>query len=405
VSGNNVAFLTGDSSQNATFDGDIIIKVGSANYGQLTANIGNGSFDEFATTLDGGITVYNSSVTTRVVNMGVNSSGEAYIQAREPGSATSRELFLQPNAGQVRVGGNLKVNTDFEVIDGKVIITDSANEDGLRVNMSNASLTGTAEVISATRASNSAFNLLTAFANGTADLKWKVRGDGEVTADGSFTGGGAGYQIVLEWKDGNPDSEDRIGWSVILEENSNGQFIRKTRDGEIADGVISATSAFVENDSPMKYHKKHKRDKYKRTLTEPYKQIEWVEIVVAPIAAIPVQHDEHGFTTHEATPAIKGVYHLHSYQLDRIPNGLTPPDDATIISDDEYGPLLREQLHPDYDSSLPYIRRSERTEWDKVEIIGICIVRDDQIIPSHWKKLQSLSNNVSEYFVSPAGIR
>ena len=56
-----------------------------------------------------------------------------------------------------------------------------------------------------------------------AQIQSFVRGNGEVAADGSFTGG-ADYAEMFEWADGNSDNEDRRGFSVVL---TGGNKIRK----------------------------------------------------------------------------------------------------------------------------------------------------------------------------------
>ena len=88
--------------------------------------------------------------------------------------------------------------------------------------------------------------------------RYRIRSDGEVTADGSFTGGGADYAEMFEWEDGNPSGQDRRGWSVSLV----GEKIKKAGVGDTIIGVISATPTVVGNAENLKYHKKYVRDDF-----------------------------------------------------------------------------------------------------------------------------------------------
>jgi hypothetical protein len=223
----------------------------------------------------------------------------------------------------------------------------------------------------ATRASSASYNLLRLRASGGTDDKMKCTGAGEVTADGSFTGGGADYAEYFEWADGNPDNEDRVGVSVKLVGNQ----IAIAEDGDTFLGVISGNPSVV-GDGDMGWKKKYLTDDFGRKVLEDYKVIDWVEIK----------------TVDEKEKKIP-----HSYELDKIPEGVTVPEDA-IIKDME-GKEGRPVLNPDYSDDFEYIHRKDRPEWDTVGLVGKLRIKNDQAIDPSWIKMRDISEDVSEYFI------
>ena len=97
--------------------------------------------------------------------------------------------------------------------------------------------------------------------DGTPDAEFKLRGDGTGLCDGSWTGGGADYAEYFEWLDSNTSTEDRRGYSVVLE---NGK-IRKALDSDSTDnilGIISAKPSAVGDSAPLKWDGKYLKDDF-----------------------------------------------------------------------------------------------------------------------------------------------
>ena len=84
---------------------------------------------------------------------------------------------------------------------------------------------------------------------------FKVSATGDVTYDGSSSSPAADFAEMFEWKDGNPDNEDRTGITVVLD----GGQIKPCPDGETPIGVISATAGFIGN-NPLAWHGKFNAD-------------------------------------------------------------------------------------------------------------------------------------------------
>ena len=246
----------------------------------------------------------------------------------------------------------------------------------LRVTQSSTSFSGNLLQIQAKRTSSSAFSLIQAYANFASDAKFKVRGDGEVTADGSFSGGGADYAEYFEWEDGNSSNEDRIGCSVAIVNNK----IKIAEEGDNIIGVVSGNPAVVGDAQDLYWQGKYEKDEYGRDVYEDYTQTEWVETV------------ENGTDTPQQ---IK-----HSYQSDQIPSEVSVPSDAEIVSLDENGNnLRRRKISSSYDESLTYVPRSERQEWACIGLIGKLRVKVGQQVNSNWIKMRDISDSVEEYLV------
>jgi hypothetical protein len=108
----------------------------------------------------------------------------------------------------------------------------------------------------AVRAANSAYSLYKAHSNNNGDVEFNFRGDGNGFCDGSFSGGGADYAEYFEWKDGNASSENRLGYSVVLD----GHQIRKaTSDDNTSNiiGVISANPTIVGDNDVDRWKEKY----------------------------------------------------------------------------------------------------------------------------------------------------
>jgi hypothetical protein len=254
---------------------------------------------------------------------------------------------------------------------GRVILRTHGVAEKAQITNDNASYTGVLIQGIATRSASSAYDLSALYAGGGGDIKFKFSGDGNGTCDGAWTGGGADYAEYFEWADGNPDNEDRVGVSVKLVGNK----IAIAEDGDTFLGVISGNPSVV-GDGDMGWKKKYLTDDFGRKVLEDYKVIDWVEIK----------------TVDEKEKKIP-----HSYELDKIPEGVIVPEDAVIK--DMTGKDGRPVLNPDYSDDFEYIHRQDRPEWDTVGLVGKLRIKNGQALSPCWIKMRDISEAVSEYFV------
>jgi hypothetical protein len=446
------AFTTLDASGAATITG------------QLDASGGDGS---------------NASIKVSNAGGSANQIG-FFIGATERGrigidNGTADFEFLCSTAYQFN-GGEAKFGDAVTLSDGKLTVSESASDVAVQVNALHASFSSTAQIVTATRAANSAYSLLILQSQAGADNEFNFRGDGNGFADGSFTGGGADASEAMEWSDGNPDNEDRCGWTVVpdlvalqaaIDQGIYGKkFIRKAEAGEKPIGIVSG-NAGVRMGHDLKYQGKYLRDKFNRYIYEEYTVTEWVEVIPAeteevartwqkPVMGSPefLEYSEDGagctlITDGEGKPFFsedgsemyvvgnfkKAIYDedgvpvysfkgevvwengaplcvdvgdvlqeakeiKHSYESDKIPEGLTVPDDATVITEDENGnKLTRRKLNPDYDPEREHKTREDRQEWCDVNIAGFSPVLDGQVVNDRWVSFGKCGEGVTLYLV------
>jgi len=263
---------------------------------------------------------------------------------------------------------NLTVNASGNVGIGntnpgtKLVVFDDSTTTSTSFRATNASYTGAVNVTQTARTANTAFSFYTATSDisGSPDTEFRLRGDGNAFADGTWTGGGADYAEYFEWADGNPDSEDRVGISVVLD----GTEIRAAVDGEEPIGVISGNPSVVGDGDIDRWKQKYLRDDFGRYIWEDYDVLTWTE-------------DD------------KDV----SYNADSVPDDVVVPDDAQTVVQQ------RRKLNPDFDPDMEYISRENRPEWDTVGLMGKLRILKGQPTGSRWLKMRDVSANVEEWLV------
>ena len=250
---------------------------------------------------------------------------------------------------------------------------------GLQVTATNASF-GNASYgllrLETVRANSNAFNYAVFRANDGADIGFKFRGDGNAFADNNWNAGGADYAEYFEWKDGNSSSEDRRGYTVVLDGN---QIRKSTSDDAQSSilGVVSATPAMVGDTGQMNWQGKYERDEWGSYILEEYTQTQWS-----------VYDEERNEK-------------LHSYQTDKIPSDVTVPSDAVVTSTETDGStkLMRRKESSSYDASKTYVPREDRVEWDTIGLVGKLRVKVGQTVGDRWIKMREISDTVHEYLV------
>ena len=90
---------------------------------------------------------------------------------------------------------------------------------------------------------------------------FRVTNTGAVYGTGSYNSSGADYAEMLEWEDGNPDSEDRVGYFVTLI----GDKIKIAKSTDMIIGVVSGTANVIGN-NPEDWHGREKRDDFGRRI-------------------------------------------------------------------------------------------------------------------------------------------
>lgn len=145
---------------------------------------------------------------------------------------------------------------------------------------------------------------------------FRVDQSGNVYIAGTYNSSGADYAEYFEWADGNPDGEDRVGHFVTLD----GENIRFANPEEYILGVVSGNPCLI-GDSTEDWQGRYEKDVYGRCI------LEEIEI------------------TDNVTGKTKTEVHY--------------------------------KRSNDYDSSLTYVQRKDRNEWDCIGMLGKLVVIDD----------------------------
>ena len=163
--------------------------------------------------------------------------------------------------------------------------------------------------------------------------------NGNAGADGFFYDNNFDFAEMFEWSDGNPDAEDRIGYSVCVDTLTG--KVRKAEEGDTPFGIVSGTASFVGNAGEHKWAGYSKRDEWGRILQEP------------------------------------------AY------NGEGEP-----LLDDEGNHRTKMAVNPEWDESLvhDYVPRSERPEWACIGVMGQVYMRKGCPVDSRWVKLKEIDS-------------
>lgn len=208
-------------------------------------------------------------------------------------------------------------------------------------------------------------------ANDGSDMNWESVGnvrmkcnqDGNVTADGSFTGGGADFAEMFESIDGK---KIHAGISVVVD---NGR-IREAKKGESPIGVISANPTIIGNaggsDADDNWKGKYIKDDFGNYIME---EKEWWIVNIKKRNRNKIEKESNWSDIKK------------------------PPKSAKTKM------AFRRKLNPDFDDSIEYKPRKERKEWCVVGLIGIVPIIKGQIVSNNWIKLRNISDNVEEYLI------
>jgi len=98
---------------------------------------------------------------------------------------------------------------------------------------------------------------------GSADAEFKVTMAGAVSSDGGTAmTTPADYAEMFEWEDGNPDNEDRVGFSVALV----GEKIKIAEAGDDPIGIVSGNPAVLADSGETRWVDKYLRDEFNRQI-------------------------------------------------------------------------------------------------------------------------------------------
>jgi hypothetical protein len=296
--------------------------------------------------------------------------GSADCDFRVESNGNANMLYVDGGSDFVAIGTNdsnsSTLNVSGATTSNQIMVVDSTSSsyggDGI-------------QRIFCSRANTTAYEFMRVFSGAGSDVEFILRGDGNAFADNAWNASGADYAEYFEWKDGNSASEDRRGYSVILDGNKIVQATDSDDTSKII-GVISGNPAMVGDGAYTKWNDKYLKDDFGVYIREEYTVTEWSE----------------GGDKEEK---------YHSYETDKIPSDVTVPDNATVITTEEDGAtkLTRRKINPSYDETKDYVPRENRKEWDTVGLMGKLRLRKGQPTGTNWIKMRDISDTVEEWLV------
>lgn len=171
----------------------------------------------------------------------------------------------------------------------------------------------------------------------TASNAFRVTYEGKAYGLSAYSSTGADYAELFEWKDGNPDNEDRRGRLVTLD----GEKIRfATSEDDYILGVVSANPCIEGDVYSDDWQGKYLTDVFGQRLTQ--------------TVHIPARYEEQEVIDPET--------------------GETTTENVLI--EDEHD-AVQWVLNPDYDPEQEYVSREDRKEWSAIGLMGKLVVVDD----------------------------
>ena len=317
---------------------------------------------------------------------GATNSARFSVSVAQAGTTT--EQFRIHSHGQAIFGDTLSAEDSQ-----KLHVSRNDKSCAFGAEIRHGSLDGSVSVaeISCVTASSSAYRLFRGVSgNGSStafsDNEFIFTGAGGLSIDGaSVTTGGADYAEMFEWKDGNSSSEDRRGYSVVLDGNK----IVKATDSDDASKIIGVVSALPvvigDSDIDDKWKSKYLKDDFGNYVLEEYTVTEWTETME---------------TKNDDGEVIESKKVLKSFATDRIPSDETVPSDTVVKSTHDDGTkITRKTLNPYWDSSQTYVIRQDRKECDAIGLMGKLRMLKGQPTGTNWIKMRDISDSVEEWLV------
>lgn len=210
------------------------------------------------------------------------------------------------------------------------------------------------------------------YTNVLGNIKHKLTANGNGLCDGAWTGGGADYAEYFEWSDGNPSGEDWAGHTLCLDGDKIRLSLPNDSNKDII-GAVSVNAGIIGNAAALSWSGMKERDNFGRQVKK--------EVILYKFKKESV--DEEGRITIEDV----------KYRGDSIPEGVVIPLDA------EEEVTYEAATSTSYDPDLPYIPRSERSEWGLVGLIGRLFVKKGQVVGDRWLKLKEVNEDIDEWLV------
>lgn len=196
---------------------------------------------------------------------------------------------------------------------------------------------------------------------------FRVDGKGDVFTRNSYVSNKTGYAEVFEWADGNHKKEDRVGFTVALDDN--GQII-VANEGDKVIGVVTDGAAIVGN-AGWTYTNTYLTAENKTPKKQLVKIVEWIDEV--------------------------GI--LHSHYEHTLDSNFALPENAIIYESEENGDSFNVPfINAEHDRTREFEPRLNRG-WTTVTIVGKVAVWKGQYMSPNWIKVRDLNDDLEEWIL------
>lgn len=207
--------------------------------------------------------------------------------------------------------------------------------------------------------------------DGTGQSVFKVDGYGAVSTDRYYATNKTAYAEMFEWADKNARKEDRIGFTVTVDNNGK---LRIADEGDKVVGVVVDPEevAVIGNTQWNYWKNKYTRDEKSRYRKQRYHVIEW----------------ENADNT------------LDSYFNSTVPADVPLPENALTFETAIGGAdMYTNREHPSMDHSLEYVSRLDRAEWAVVALTGTVNMYKGQLVENNWIKIADVTDELERWLI------
>jgi len=326
----------------------------------LSSNAILNASGDFQHIREGAVSVYSQQSGTHRWYTAPSAGSSATAAATQNARIISEGAFQASHNGSYRTwGGNIVGHQMVSNLNNNVCFTADAEDSSFQSDV---------QRILCNRGESSGYDFLVCTSGNLGDDEFKLRGDGQAYADGSWNGGGADYAEYFETTTGNAIPR---GTTVVLDNN---KVRAATSDDPVSSiiGVIrpkddGQISAMVGNSGWSKWGEKYLTDDFGVYLM-----------------------DDHNVISFDGK----------SYESHKVPEDVTIPDDAVTTTHDGNGLKFQHRReNPDYDPSLTYSPREDRDEWVVVGLLGQVRILSGQTMGDRWIKMRDISETVEEWFI------
>ncbi len=388
--------LTGES--NLTFDGTDLIVTGNVGINESAPDTPlhvNGAYSS----TEGALKLQSNNNDASKLTFW-NQDTPADADSRRWGLANNQSAFgdFQIQRGTSSTGdpttavmtfdkdGNVGIGATPSI--GILHVQQTANLQGAYLHTTNASFTNNTLQLNATRAASSAYNLLNCLSGNNGDAEFRLRGDGQAYADGSWNGSGADYQEYFESQSG---VAAEVGRTVVLD---GGQIRYYNAATDSADDIMGVTRPEADNKNSAVVGNlawNHWTDKY---LTDDWGVYEREDITAYQWEV--KENETDTGVTHTVHQYSNLWHYSHGDVSEYVPVGsVTIPADAVQTTDNV------RKLNPAFDPAQEenYQSREDRDEWWLIGLLGQIQIKAGEPTNPRWIKMKDISANVELWYV------